>query len=167
MIPSQYVRKFFKADKSQLDQQLIYIEQEAKVLIDYCWEDLYTNNRRRPHSEQSFVGPLCRRRDMTLALYWGKRHPSSRRGQPKFTTIKHERLTDLYKNAPRWQHALIKEAEAELAILRRQIKTIGKISLYLTQLEAHVRRNHRRLEDKFNQDIDNAFNARENYYPGA
>jgi len=88
-------------------------------------------------------------------------------GLPKFTAIKHERLTDLYKNAPRWQHALIKDTEAELAILRRQIKTIGKISLYLTQLEAHVRRNHRRLEDKHNQEIDDIFTQHENYYPGA
>jgi hypothetical protein len=166
MIPSQYVRDFFKADKSQLDQQLIYIEQEAKAMIDNCWEDLFTNNRRRPHNQQSFVGPLCRRRDMTLSLYWGKRHPSSKRGMPKLTIIKHERLTDLYKHAPRWQHGIIKETEAELSYLRKQIKTIGKISLYLTQLEVHVKRNYKRLEDKFNKDIDDAFNDHENNYPG-
>lgn len=166
MMPPEYAREFFKADKSQLDEQLKLIEEEAKIVIDAFWDDLYSNNRRRPHSEQSFVGPLHRRRDMTLSLHWGKRHPSSRKGKPKFTTIKHDRLTDLYKHAPRWQHALIKETEAELAYLRRQIKTIGKISLYFTQLEVHVRRNHRRLEDKFNQAIDDMFSEHENYCPG-
>ena len=167
MIPSQYVRQNFKADKSQLDEQLKLIEEDAKMLIDNCWEDLFTNNRRRPHNQQSFVGPLCRRRDMTLSLYSGKRHPSSKRGMPKFTVIKHKRLTDLYKHAPCWQHEIIKETEAELAILRRQIKTIGKISLYFTQLEVHVKRNYQRLEDKHKQETDSLFKYHEEYYPGA